>query len=147
MPRFLGTTWGLPPILCARWVSMQKELYVFIYIYEGMNIAWSCIGLDVNVGDRRDYAGVDLSLFIVLDVLLIIHFLSILSVQNWGEYMTECTFNWRMMKTIFTELHVYDEVRLMIRHRQRTTMMGDVIHDGVHILFLRWWWYRDVNDW
>lgn len=22
--------------------------------------------------------------------------------------MTECTFNWRMLKTIFTELHVYD---------------------------------------
>jgi omega-6 fatty acid desaturase (delta-12 desaturase) len=29
--------------------------------------------------------------------------------KNWGEYMTECSFNWRMMKTIFTELHVYDE--------------------------------------
>ena len=28
---------------------------------------------------------------------------------NWGEYMTECDFNWRMLKTIFTELHVYDE--------------------------------------
>lgn len=28
--------------------------------------------------------------------------------ENWGEYMTECTFNWRMLKTIFTELHVYD---------------------------------------
>ena len=25
------------------------------------------------------------------------------------QYMTECKFNWRMMKTIFTELHVYDE--------------------------------------
>ena len=25
------------------------------------------------------------------------------------QYMTECRFNWRMMKTIFTELHVYDE--------------------------------------
>ena len=31
--------------------------------------------------------------------------------QNWGEYMTEASFNWRMMKNIFTELHVYDEVR------------------------------------
>jgi omega-6 fatty acid desaturase (delta-12 desaturase) len=30
--------------------------------------------------------------------------------QNWGEYMTEAVFNWRMMKTIFSELHVYDEV-------------------------------------
>lgn len=29
--------------------------------------------------------------------------------ENWGEYMTECTFNWRMLKTIFTELHVYDK--------------------------------------
>jgi omega-6 fatty acid desaturase (delta-12 desaturase) len=29
--------------------------------------------------------------------------------QNWGDYMTSCTFNWRMMKTIFTELHVYDK--------------------------------------
>lgn len=29
---------------------------------------------------------------------------------NWGDYMTECTFNWRMMKTIFTELHVFDPV-------------------------------------
>lgn len=29
--------------------------------------------------------------------------------ENWGEYMTECKFNWKMMKTIFTELHVYDE--------------------------------------
>jgi hypothetical protein len=23
--------------------------------------------------------------------------------------MTSCTFNWKMMKTIFTELHVYDK--------------------------------------
>lgn len=29
--------------------------------------------------------------------------------KNWGEYMTECDFNWRMMKNIFTECHVYDE--------------------------------------
>ncbi len=29
--------------------------------------------------------------------------------DNWGDYMTECTFNWRMMKNIFTECHVYDE--------------------------------------
>ena len=29
--------------------------------------------------------------------------------SNWGEYMTEASFNWRMMKTIFTELHVHDE--------------------------------------
>ena len=29
--------------------------------------------------------------------------------SNWGEYMTECTFNWRMMKAIITECHVYDE--------------------------------------
>eukprot|EP00210_Caulerpa_lentillifera_P006821 g6520.t1 len=28
--------------------------------------------------------------------------------ENWGEYMTECTFNWRLMKSIFTELHLYD---------------------------------------
>lgn len=28
---------------------------------------------------------------------------------NWGQYMTTCTFNWRMMKNIFTECHVYDE--------------------------------------
>jgi omega-6 fatty acid desaturase (delta-12 desaturase) len=27
---------------------------------------------------------------------------------NWGQYMTTCTFNWRMMKNIFTECHVYD---------------------------------------
>ncbi|GIL92555.1 hypothetical protein Vretimale_18971 [Volvox reticuliferus] len=30
--------------------------------------------------------------------------------QNWGEYMTECTFNWRVVKNICTECHVYDEV-------------------------------------
>lgn len=29
--------------------------------------------------------------------------------ENWGEYMTECTFNWKVMKNIFTELHVYNE--------------------------------------
>ncbi|PNH08199.1 Omega-6 fatty acid desaturase, chloroplastic [Tetrabaena socialis] len=28
---------------------------------------------------------------------------------NWGQYMTECTFNWRMMKNICTECHVYDD--------------------------------------
>jgi omega-6 fatty acid desaturase (delta-12 desaturase) len=28
---------------------------------------------------------------------------------NWGEYMTSGTFNWRMMKSIFTECHVYDK--------------------------------------
>lgn len=30
---------------------------------------------------------------------------------NWGEYMTRCTFNWKMIKTICTELHVYDPKR------------------------------------
>lgn len=29
--------------------------------------------------------------------------------ENWGEYMTECNFNWRIMKSIFTELHIYDK--------------------------------------
>lgn len=29
--------------------------------------------------------------------------------QNWGEYMTSCTFNWRMMKTIFTGAAVMSE--------------------------------------
>eukprot|EP00803_Ostreobium_quekettii_P005669 evm.model.scf_2828.1 EVM.evm.TU.scf_2828.1 scf_2828:2413-3747(-) len=29
--------------------------------------------------------------------------------ENWGVYMTEANFNWRMMKSIFTELHVYDK--------------------------------------
>lgn len=28
--------------------------------------------------------------------------------KNWGEYMTECTFNWRVVKNICTECHVYD---------------------------------------
>jgi len=28
--------------------------------------------------------------------------------QNWGEYLTEARWNWRMMKGIFTELHFYD---------------------------------------
>lgn len=28
--------------------------------------------------------------------------------QNWGEYMTEARWNWRMMRVIFTELHFYD---------------------------------------
>ncbi|KAK9842044.1 hypothetical protein WJX81_005821 [Elliptochloris bilobata] len=28
---------------------------------------------------------------------------------NWGQYMTEAKWNPRMMKTIFTELHLYDE--------------------------------------
>lgn len=29
--------------------------------------------------------------------------------KNWGEYMTECTLNWRVIKNICTECHVYDE--------------------------------------
>lgn len=29
--------------------------------------------------------------------------------SNWGEYMTECTFNFRMLKNIITECHIYDE--------------------------------------
>jgi len=28
---------------------------------------------------------------------------------NWGRYMTEAAWNPRMMKSIFTELHLYDE--------------------------------------
>lgn len=28
--------------------------------------------------------------------------------KNWGEYMTECTFNWRMMRNFFTEIHLYE---------------------------------------
>ena len=31
--------------------------------------------------------------------------------QNWGEYMNETTFNWRMIKQVITQCHVYDEVR------------------------------------
>ena len=30
---------------------------------------------------------------------------------NWGEYMTRCTFNWRMIKGIITECHVFDDKR------------------------------------
>ena len=29
--------------------------------------------------------------------------------SNWGDYMTECTFNWRAMKNIITHCHVYDK--------------------------------------
>ncbi|GFR52214.1 hypothetical protein Agub_g14754 [Astrephomene gubernaculifera] len=29
--------------------------------------------------------------------------------KNWGDYMTECTFNWRVVKNICTVCHVYDE--------------------------------------
>ncbi|KAK9803546.1 hypothetical protein WJX73_007178 [Symbiochloris irregularis] len=29
--------------------------------------------------------------------------------SNWGEFMTECHWNWRMMRTIFTELHFYSD--------------------------------------
>lgn len=29
--------------------------------------------------------------------------------QNWGEYMSECTFNWRVVKNVVTECHVFDE--------------------------------------
>eukprot|EP00271_Cylindrocystis_brebissonii_P001231 TRINITY_DN11559_c0_g1_i2.p1 TRINITY_DN11559_c0_g1~~TRINITY_DN11559_c0_g1_i2.p1 ORF type:complete len:455 (+),score=71.65 TRINITY_DN11559_c0_g1_i2:360-1724(+) len=28
--------------------------------------------------------------------------------QNWGKYMSEASWNWRLMKTIFTECHFYD---------------------------------------
>lgn len=31
--------------------------------------------------------------------------------QNWGQYMTKCTFNWKMMKTIFTGKLGWDELR------------------------------------
>lgn len=31
--------------------------------------------------------------------------------ENWGKYMTEASWNWRLMKTIFTECHFYDEER------------------------------------
>lgn len=31
--------------------------------------------------------------------------------QNWGKYMNEASWNWRLMKTIFTECHFYDEER------------------------------------
>lgn len=29
--------------------------------------------------------------------------------ENWGEYMTECTFNWRVVKNVITHCHVYDK--------------------------------------
>lgn len=29
--------------------------------------------------------------------------------ENWGEYLTTAKWNWRLMRTIVTELHVYDE--------------------------------------
>lgn len=31
--------------------------------------------------------------------------------QNWGEYMTEAKFNWRLFRTIAAELHVFDRER------------------------------------
>lgn len=30
---------------------------------------------------------------------------------NWGDYMTDASFNWRMVKSIVTECHVYDEAK------------------------------------
>jgi len=29
--------------------------------------------------------------------------------ENWGDYMTECTFNWRVVKNAIIECHVYDK--------------------------------------
>ncbi|KAL3695200.1 hypothetical protein R1sor_009276 [Riccia sorocarpa] len=29
--------------------------------------------------------------------------------QNWGKYVNKCTWNWRLMKTIMTECHIYDK--------------------------------------
>ncbi|KAL0013531.1 hypothetical protein SO802_000600 [Lithocarpus litseifolius] len=29
--------------------------------------------------------------------------------ENWGKYLNEATWNWRLMKTILTECHVYDQ--------------------------------------
>lgn len=28
--------------------------------------------------------------------------------ENWGQYMTECRLNWRMMRNFFTEIHLYE---------------------------------------
>eukprot|EP00803_Ostreobium_quekettii_P004710 evm.model.scf_819.5 EVM.evm.TU.scf_819.5 scf_819:35289-38370(+) len=29
--------------------------------------------------------------------------------QNWGQYMTECRFNWRIVRNFLTEIHLYDK--------------------------------------
>eukprot|EP01025_Chloroclados_australasicus_P017816 TRINITY_DN1912_c0_g1_i1.p2 TRINITY_DN1912_c0_g1~~TRINITY_DN1912_c0_g1_i1.p2 ORF type:complete len:419 (+),score=21.99 TRINITY_DN1912_c0_g1_i1:91-1347(+) len=34
--------------------------------------------------------------------------------QNWGEYMTDCTWNWTMMKWIFAHCHVHDEEQIYV---------------------------------
>ncbi|EPS71733.1 chloroplast omega-6 fatty acid desaturase, partial [Genlisea aurea] len=31
--------------------------------------------------------------------------------DNWGKYLNEATWNWRLMKTILTVCHIYDEDR------------------------------------
>jgi omega-6 fatty acid desaturase (delta-12 desaturase) len=34
--------------------------------------------------------------------------------QNWGKYINEASWNWRLMKTILTKCHVYDKDRYYV---------------------------------
>ncbi|ONM04470.1 Omega-6 fatty acid desaturase chloroplastic [Zea mays] len=34
--------------------------------------------------------------------------------QNWGKYVNEANWNWRLMKTILTRCHVYDKERYYV---------------------------------
>jgi acyl-lipid omega-6 desaturase (Delta-12 desaturase) len=54
-------------------------------------------------------------------------------VSLWLQYMTETTFNWRMMKNICTELHVYDET---INYKAFGSVPGhDLVPGREHLLF------------
>jgi hypothetical protein len=55
--------------------------------------------------------------------------------------MTECTFNWRMMRNIFTELHVYDKVSMHIEltRKVRNGIMTSCNLAGFQLCAIRLW--------
>lgn len=113
-------------------ISIEKSLFYCLILYLSLcRVEFLCHDISVHVPHhvnakipwynlrKANESLRQASVLISFQVIIIVSFqkprfhtfIMELSVQNWGDYMTECSFNWRMMKNIFTELHVYDEVR------------------------------------
>uniref|UniRef100_A0A7N0UQM6 Fatty acid desaturase domain-containing protein n=1 Tax=Kalanchoe fedtschenkoi TaxID=63787 RepID=A0A7N0UQM6_KALFE len=53
--------------------------------------------------------------------------------DNWGKYMNEATWNWRLMKTLMTSCHIYDKEENYLAFEQ----LALPLHESLPIAFLR----------
>ncbi len=81
------------------WNQAQAQLAGTVHCDYPLGVEFLCHHINVHVPHHLSTAIPSYNLRMAHDSLR----------QNWGEYLTESTFSWSLMKAIVTECHLYDE--------------------------------------